>query len=281
MDYSEQRLQKCLQSVSALDEAAMRLARERQAKLAKPPGSLGKLEDISIQLAGITGRVKNKVDHKRVIVLAADNGVVAEGVSSSPQSVTLSQTINLTRGITGASSIAKHFGNDLVVVDVGVNAEVRCPAVIDRKIAMGTKNLYREPAMTRDQAVQGILTGIDLAADAKADGVEIVGVGEMGIGNTTTSSAVLSCLTGLSAEATTGRGGGVTDSSFLKKTKMLRMKTILHLKIKMQTIQSSLARMSVCHLTTLTSSSLMNAIDPFMANGELSLIIFPKRRFSV
>ena len=119
MDYSEQRLQKCLQSVSALDEAAMRLARERQAKLAKPPGSLGKLEDISIQLAGITGRVKNKVDHMRVIVLAADNGVVAEGVSSSPQSVTLSQTINLTRGITGASSIAKHFGNDLVVVEIG------------------------------------------------------------------------------------------------------------------------------------------------------------------
>lgn len=273
MDYSEQRLQKCLQSVSALDEAAMRLARERQAKLAKPPGSLGKLEDISIQLAGITGRVKNKVDHKRVIVLAADNGVVAEGVSSSPQSVTLSQTINLTRGITGASSIAKHFGNDLVVVDVGVNAEVRCPAVIDRKIAMGTKNLYREPAMTRDQAVQGILTGIDLAADARTDGVEIVGVGEMGIGNTTTSSAVLSCLTGLPAEATTGRGGGVTDSSFLKKKQVIDGAIALHKPDRNDPVDvlSKVGGFDLCAMTGVFIGCAMEHI-PVVIDGFISIV---------
>ena len=185
--------------------------------LAKPPGSLGKLEDMSVQLAGITGKVCNSIGKKRLIVAAADNGVVEEGVSSAPQSVTLAQTINLTRGITGASAIARHFGVEVVVADVGVNAAVNCPAVLDYKIAMGTKNLAKEAAMTREQAVRAVLTGIELAGKASEDGVSILGVGEMGIGNTTTSSAVLSALTGLPAEAAVSRGGGVNDAGFARK----------------------------------------------------------------
>ena len=207
-------LQSWIEKVTPLDEAAMAKARERQAQLAKPPGSLGRLEDLSVQLAGITGKVHNSAKKQHLLVFAADNGVVEEGVASAPQSVTLSQTINLTRAKTGASTLCKHFGCGITVCDVGVNADVREPKVLNKKIAYGTKNIVHGPAMTREQAMQAILTGIELAAGTEAD---VLGIGEMGIGNTTTSSAVLSVLLDADVEAVTGRGGGITDASFLKK----------------------------------------------------------------
>ncbi len=144
----EEKLNKLLSAVSPLDESAMEKARERQAQLAKPPGSLGRLEDLSVQLAGITGRVYNKMEKTHLLVFAADNGVVAEGVSSAPQSVTLMQTVNLTRGKTGASVLAKHFGSGITVCDVGVNADIKEKAVLNRKIAYGTQNIASGPAMT-------------------------------------------------------------------------------------------------------------------------------------
>ena len=177
--------------IQPLDDAAMAKARERQAQLAKPPGSLGRLEDLSVQLAGITGKVHNKIEKKHLLVFAADNGVVAEGVSSAPQSVTLMQTINLTRAKTGASTLCKHFGCGITVCDVGVNADIKEPKVLNRKIAYGTQNIVNGPAMSREQAMQAIMTGIELAQATDAD---VIGIGEMGIGNTTTSSAVLSVL---------------------------------------------------------------------------------------
>ena len=212
-------LQELIQKITPLDEAAMTAARERQAQLAKPPGSLGRLEDLSVQLAGITGKVHNTVKKQHLLVFAADNGVVAEGVSSAPQSVTLSQTINLTRAKTGASTLCRHFGCGITVCDVGVNADIKDPKVLNRKIAYGTRNIVNGPAMTRDQAVQAILTGIELAQNTDAD---VLGIGEMGIGNTTTSSAVLSVLLDADVDAVTGRGGGITDQSFLKKKQVIK-----------------------------------------------------------
>ena len=209
----------CDWKIEPLDEAAMTAARERQAQLAKPPGSLGRLEDLSVQLAGITGKVHNKIEKKHLLVFAADNGVVAEGVSSAPQSVTLMQTINLTRAKTGASTLCRHFGCGITVCDVGVNAEIREPRVLDRKIAFGTQNIVKDPAMTRQQCIRAIQTGFELARETDAD---VIGVGEMGIGNTTTSSAVLSVLLDADVEAVTGRGGGITDMSFLKKKQVIK-----------------------------------------------------------
>ena len=142
-----------IQKVSSPQEAAMLAARNRQAQLAKPPGSLGRLEDLSIQLAGITGSVHNTVKRQHLLVFAADNGVVVEGVSSAPQSVTLSQTVNLTRAKTGASTLCRHFGCGITVCDVGVNADIREPKVLNRKIAYGTGNIAQGPAMTREQAI--------------------------------------------------------------------------------------------------------------------------------
>ena len=208
-----------LDSIQPLDEAAMAKARERQAQLAKPPGSLGRLEDLSVQLAGITGKVHNKIEKKHLLVFAADNGVVAEGVSSAPQSVTLMQTINLTRAKTGASTLCKHFGCGITVCDVGVNADIKEPKVLNRKIAYGTQNIVNGPAMSREQAMQAIMTGIELAQGTDAD---VIGIGEMGIGNTTTSSAVLSVLLDADVDAVTGRGGGITDASFLKKKQVIK-----------------------------------------------------------
>lgn len=214
--------------IAPADNAAMEKARQRQAELAKPPGSLGKLEDYSIRLAGITGKVKNSIEKCRVIVLAADNGVTAEGVSSAPTSVTLSQVINMTRHITGMSSLAYYFGNEVVVADLGIDTDRKIPGVLDRKIRRSTGNIAKERAMTRQQVLDAIAVGLDLAADATKDGVNAVGVGEMGIGNTTTSSAVLSALTGATPESVTGRGGGLTDQAFAVKKQVITQALALH-----------------------------------------------------
>lgn len=215
----QKELDALVREVLPLDRSAMTAAEEYQARLAKPPGSLGRLEEISIQLAGITGRVHNALNKKQLLVFAADNGVVAEGVSSAPQSVTKQQTINLMRGKTGAAVLAKHFGCGLTVCDVGVNADIFESTVLNRKIAYGTQNICTGPAMTREQTLQAILTGAEIARTVDAD---VIGVGEMGIGNTTTSSAVLAVLLGADVEAVTGRGGGITEESFRKKKAVIR-----------------------------------------------------------
>ena len=215
----QKELDALVREVLPLDRGTMTAAEEYQARLAKPPGSLGRLEELSIQLAGITGRVHNALNKKQLLVFAADNGVVAEGVSSAPQSVTKQQTINLMRGKTGAAVLAKHFGCGLTMCDVGVNADIYESTVLNRKIAYGTQNICTGPAMTREQTLQAILTGAEIARTVDAD---VIGVGEMGIGNTTTSSAVLAVLLGADVEAVTGRGGGITEESFRKKKAVIR-----------------------------------------------------------
>lgn len=215
----QEKIEALVRAVQPLDQKAMLAAEAHQARLAKPPGSLGRLEELSVQLAGITGKVHNELPRKQLLVFAADNGVVAEGVSSAPQSVTMQQTINLTRGKTGAAALAKRFGCGLTVCDVGVDADLCESAVLNRKIAYGTQNICAGPAMTREQALQAILTGAVVAENIDADAV---GIGEMGIGNTTTSSAVLAVLLGADVDKVTGRGGGITEESFRKKKAVIR-----------------------------------------------------------
>ena len=186
-------LQQWIDSVGPLDGAAMEAARQRQAMLAKPPGSLGRLEELSIQLAGITGQVHNRMEKQHLLVFAADNGVVDEGVASTPQIVTLQQTVNLTRAKTGASALCAHFGCGITVVDVGVKYDVPEKRVVNRKIAYGTANLAKGPAMTREQADRAILIGIETARDTRAD-----------------------------VEKVTGRGAGINDEGFLKKKNAIR-----------------------------------------------------------
>ena len=214
-------LAELINQIQPLDHKAMDLAAERQAALAKPPRSLGTLEDISIRLAGITGRVCNELPKKRIIVLCADNGVVKEGVSSAPVSVTAAQAQNMTRCLTGMSSIADFFGDEVQVVDMGIATPYENDLILNRRVMQGTNDISEGPAMTREAAERAILTGIGLARQAADDKVDIIGVGEMGIGNTTTSSAVLCTLTDLSVETVTGKGGGLTDEAFKHKKEII------------------------------------------------------------
>ena len=235
--YNEEWIQKRISEICPPDEKAMEEARERQIVLAKVPGSLGKLEDYSVKLAGITGKVTgNDLTKQCVAIFSADNGVVVEGVASAPQSVTQSQTINFTRRITGVSSQARYFGIDLLVTDMGNALEIpqdlytdkmlteegTIPVkIVNRSLGKGTKNLAKEPAMTREQAVTAIATGFEAADAMAAAGVQLAGIGEMGIGNTTTSSCLLAALTDVSAEDLVGRGGGLNNEGLAAKVRIV------------------------------------------------------------
>ncbi len=235
----ENELFELIMTIEDLDQNAMELARKREESLAKPPGSLGRLEDIAVQLSGISGNLHNNADKACIAIMCSDNGVVEEGVASAPQFVTLAQTINFTRRLTGVGTLAKYFDTDLLVVDLGINADLPkellvkealeksdseikvTDKIVDRKIRKSTYNLAKEPAMTREEALRGICTGIEMAREIKKAGYAIFGVGEMGIGNTTTSAAILSALTGLPASETVGKGGGITDQSFFRKKEII------------------------------------------------------------
>lgn len=228
----EQRLFRLMDEMDKVDRNAMIEALERQEKLAKPPGSLGGLEEISIRMAGITGKVKNRIEKSCVVVMCADNGVAEEGVSSAPQSVTMAQTVNFARRRTGVGVLAESFGSELLIVDMGVKDPIPeelyddvplrdTNKIVNRRVRGGTCNIAKEPAMTGDEVIRCIMTGIEMADSVRDAGFDIAGVGEMGIGNTTTSAAVLSALTGLDSSETCGRGGGVSDAGFMRKKEIV------------------------------------------------------------
>ena len=177
---------------------------------------------MSVRLAGVTGRVCPPMNHCRVAVFAADNGVVDEGVSCAPRSVTVQQAVNMTRRKTGMSAMAAAFGDDVAVVDVGMDCGTTPAGILNRRVRRSTGDIAIEDAMTRPQALAAIAAGMEQAVLAKADGVTALGIGEMGIGNTSTSAAVLAVLTGAEIETVTGRGGGLTDRAFARKKDVLR-----------------------------------------------------------
>ena len=215
-------LKEYISQIKALDTDAMAKAKTRLDGLAKPPGSLGKLEDIAVRLAGISGKMVYDVTRRCVIIMASDNGVVVEGVASAPQSVTCVQTVNFTRGLTGVSVIARQFNADVIIVDVGVNADLNHPHVRNRKIRKSTWNIAHRAAMTYNEAVQAIVIGIETAVEAVKDGYTLLGAGEMGIGNTTTSAAVLCALTGILVEQATGKGAGLKEEAYRHKIEVIR-----------------------------------------------------------
>ncbi len=221
---------KAINEIREPDRAMMEKAAARQAELAKPPGSLGRLEDISIKLAGITGEMAADVTKQAIIVMSSDNGVWAEGVACAPQSVTRAQTINFTRRLTGVGALSKNFGVDLLVTDMGVlepipeelytddaATAVRERKIWNRKIRPATDNIYKEAAMTEEEALEAIGTGMEAAKTLKDLGYGIIGIGEMGIGNTTTSTCLLAEFTGLAAAQIVGKGGGLSSDGYERK----------------------------------------------------------------
>ena len=211
-----------LSQIRPLDAGAMAKARERLDSLAKPPGSLGVLEDIAVTLAGISGGMFYNTDKRCVIIMSADNGVTEEGVASAPQAVTCAQTVNFTKGITGVAALAKQFNTDLIITDAGINADINNPRIKNKKIRKSTWNIAQREAMDYGEAEQAILIGIETAAEAVKEGYKLLGAGEMGIGNTTTSAAVLCALTGLPAEQVTGKGAGLKEEAYKRKIEVVK-----------------------------------------------------------
>jgi nicotinate-nucleotide--dimethylbenzimidazole phosphoribosyltransferase len=200
----------------------MESARQRQLQLTKPPGSLGRLEALSIQLAGITGQAQPRVDSKAIVVMAGDHGVTAEGVSAYPAEVTPQMVLNFLHGGAAINVLARQVGARVVIVDMGVAAPLDPhDDLLDRKVALGTANMAQGPAMTIEQAEMALAVGRDLAAQLAAEGVQLLGTGEMGIGNTTPSSALTAVLTGAPVADVVGRGTGVDDDGLARKVEIV------------------------------------------------------------
>jgi len=215
-------LSKIIEMIKPLDKEAMAEAQARQNILTKPQGSLGRLEELSIQLAGIQGRSIPQIRHKAIITMAGDHGVVAEGVGNWPQQVTAQMVYNFLDGGAGINVIARQVGARVIVVDMGVATELEPnPQLLSRKIALGTQNIAQGQAMTREQAVTAVETGMEIVAAEVAKGLDIVGTGDMGIGNTTASSAIGAVMMGRPVAEVTGRGTGITDEQLRHKIEVI------------------------------------------------------------
>jgi nicotinate-nucleotide--dimethylbenzimidazole phosphoribosyltransferase len=217
------RLEEVLKAIKPLDEEAMKAAQTHSDGLTKPPGSLGTLEEVAAQLAGIGGAFPIAVRKKAIIVMAGDHGVCEEGVSAFPQEVTPQMVLNFLSGGAAVNVLGRHAGADVVCVDIGVKSDIDHPNLIVRKVRYGTDNIARGPAMSREEAVQAIEAGIAVVDELAAQGYELFAAGEMGIGNTTPSAAMLQVLGGVSSERAVGRGTGIDDSSLLRKRTVINL----------------------------------------------------------
>ena len=213
-------LDEAVKKVRPLDEKAMEGARKRWDSIAKPLHSLGELENMLTQIAGITGTLEVRVEKKAVVAMCADNGVVEEGVTQTGQEVTAVVAENFLEGTTTCCVMCRQCGAELFPVDVGMVTDTKVRT--DLKVAYGTRNMTREPAMTRDQAIRGIEAGIAMAEELKEKGYQVLATGEMGIGNTTTSSAVAAVLLGKPVEDMTGRGAGLTSEGLVRKINAIK-----------------------------------------------------------
>ncbi len=211
-------LEALIRNIQPIDQAARAAGRARQDSLTKPPQSLGRLEELSIQLAGITGQALPKLTYKVILTMAGDHGVAVEGVSAYPQEVTEQMVLNFLRGGAAINVLARHVGARVVVVDMGVAARFEPQAgLVDKKVAPGTQNMTRGPAMSREQATRALLAGAEVVEAEIEMGLDILGVGEMGIANTTPSTAIAAVLTGFPVERLAGRGTGVDDAGLERK----------------------------------------------------------------
>jgi nicotinate-nucleotide--dimethylbenzimidazole phosphoribosyltransferase len=211
-------LAQTLARIQEPDQTALAAAKARQDTLTKPPGSLGRLEELSIQLAGITGNPIPSIKDKVIITMAGDHGVVAEGVSAYPQEVTPQMVLNFLHGGAAINVLARHAGARIVIVDMGVAADLEPhPSLLIRKIAPGTANMAQGPAMTRQQAESALIAGIEIVTAEIQNGLDILGTGDMGIGNTTPSAAIAAALTGESPAKIAGRGTGVDNEGLKRK----------------------------------------------------------------
>ena len=215
-------LEQTINNIKPLSELHMNAAKDRLDKLIKPVGSLGKLEDICIQIAGITEKKYFDTDKKIVIAFAGDHGVYEEGVAPDPQKITRLQFPNFTKGVCGVGAISKFVNSDVIAIDLGINTDEKLDGVIDYKIRKGTSNMAKGPAMTREEAIRCLEIGIKVANESIEKGYNLIGIGEMGICNTTPSSAIVSVIADCDPIDVTGIGAGLKKDRVAHKANTIR-----------------------------------------------------------
>ncbi len=213
------KIEETIRSIKPLDEKLLEQTQKRLDNLTKPLGSLGRLEELAKQVVAITGKEKPELTKKVIFTLAGDHGVVEEGVSCFPKEVTPQMVYNFLRGGAGINVLARHIGAKVIVADIGVAEKLKVESLEfrDKKINFGTKNFTKGPAMTEDEAVKSIEAGIELVEEELKNGIDIIGTGDMGIANTTPSSAITSVICGVDVEKITGRGTGIDDKMLKNK----------------------------------------------------------------
>ena len=215
--------------IQPTDTRLLAQAQTRLDRLTKPIGSLGRLEELAARYVMITGELKPKVPRGAVFTFAADHGVTTEGVSAYPSAVTPQMVLNFLRGGAGVNVLARHVGIEVRVVDIGVDFDFAgLPGLIHRKVMPGTKNLLVESAMNSTQAEHALQIGIDLATEAAQEGIGLIGTGEMGIGNTTASSAITAVMTSRPVSEVTGRGTGIDDAGHARKIEVIERALAFH-----------------------------------------------------
>lgn len=228
MSENLQKIEQTMSRVKPPDTTAMSAVRQRLDTLTKPPGSLGRLEELAIQLAGIRGESFPAKTEKKIVVMAADHGVTAEGVSAFPKEVTAQMVANFVNGGAAINVLARLCGAAVRVVDIGVASEITAPGVTRAKVRFGTANFAREAAMSNEDVLQALVVGITIAEEEIAAGTRLLGTGEMGIGNTTASSAVMAALTGCSPQRLVGRGTGIDEQGLAHKTAVVERALAYH-----------------------------------------------------
>ncbi|MBW2183889.1 MAG: nicotinate-nucleotide--dimethylbenzimidazole phosphoribosyltransferase [Deltaproteobacteria bacterium] len=224
-----QKLQDILASIKPPDNTLYNEARNRLDKMAIPRGSLGRLEEFAQRVVAIRNTLTPEVKKKKVVVFAGDHGVVEEGVSAFPQDVTMQMVYNFIAGGAGINVLARHVGAEVIVVDMGVAGDLEPrEGLLIKKVAKGTKNMAKTPAMTREDAISALTIGIEIARDLHSEEVDIIGTGDMGIGNTTPSAAISSVLTKQDPEKVTGRGTGIDDERLKHKIAVIKKSINLH-----------------------------------------------------
>ncbi len=211
-----------INSIESLDKEAMVKAKYYLDHLSKPIGSLGVLEDLVVKLSGIKGSRVKGINKKTIVVMCADNGIEAEGVSSCPREVTATVTENMADRTTAVCKLSEFYKSDVEIVDIGVDKDFDDPRILNRKIRYGTSNMSKGPAMTREEAVKAIKIGIEVVRDLKEKGYDLIGTGEMGVGNTATSAAIISVFSGIDSDIIVGKGSGLTDEGLAHKRRMVK-----------------------------------------------------------
>lgn len=216
-------LTRVVKNIHGLDNALMATAQGRLDNLTKPLGSLGRLEELAKALVGMTGKEYPQINSKVIFTLAGDHGVTDEGVSAYPKAVTAQMVYNFIRGGAGINVLSRHVGARVVVVDMGVAEDLNPDrALIIKKIGYGTKNMVKGAAMSREEAIKAIEAGIEIFESEFKNGIDIIGTGEMGIGNTTPSSAITAVFTRRAVEEITGKGAGIDDKVLLHKIDIIK-----------------------------------------------------------